>query len=50
LFFSGAAAARPRDILPGAAAAPLKNKKVKKDTTRSYKQATPLTGVTNAGQ
>jgi hypothetical protein len=27
LFFSGAAAARPGDILPSAAAAPLKNKK-----------------------
>jgi hypothetical protein len=41
LFFSGAAAARSGDILPGAAAAPLKNKKLRKDTTHSYKQATP---------
>jgi hypothetical protein len=41
LFFSGAAAARPGDILHGAAAAPLKNKKLRKDKTRNYKQATP---------
>jgi hypothetical protein len=49
LFFSGAAAAPPGDIFaPLAAAAPLKNKKLRKDTTRGYKQDTPR-GVTKAG-
>jgi hypothetical protein len=38
LFFSGAAAAWPVDMFHPTAAAPLKNKKLREDTMRSYKQ------------